>query len=111
MYTTAVVRAAVVRAAVVHAAVVRAYDGCCSCIRRLLFVHTTAVVRAYDGPRLSFVHTTWTRLGVRMNNSYRSFRQGPRWYDMAYTCMNEKSFVHMTGLGVEYAVVAAMYIF
>ena len=29
---------------------------------------------------------------------------------MAYTCMNEKSFVHMMGLGVEYAVVAAMYI-
>jgi len=43
MYTTAVVRAAVVRAAVVHAAVVRAYDGCCSCIRR-----TTVVIRAYD---------------------------------------------------------------
>ena len=35
-----------------------------------------AVVRAYDG-RLSFVHTTWTGLGVRTNNSYRSFRQGP----------------------------------
>jgi len=89
------------------AAVVYAYDR--SRIQRLSFTHTTAVVRAYDGchscvRQLSFVHSTavirGTRLGIR-TNSYCSFGQGPGWYDMAYICMNKRSFVYTTSLGVE----------
>ena len=88
-------------------AAIYAYDGCRSCIRQLLFV------------QLLFVHTTdgchsYIRLGqgsvYERTTAIVHLGKGLGWYDMAYTCMNEKSFVHMTGLGVEYAVVAAMYI-
>ena len=92
-------------------AVVHAYNGCHSRTRRLSFVHRrlSFVHTSNDGcrlciRRLSSVHSTAvirvTRLGIR-TNSYCSFGQGPGWYDVAYICMNKRSFVHTTSLGVE----------
>ena len=83
-------------------AVVHTYDSCCSCTWWLLFTHMMAVVHAHNSSRshiwwLSFVHSTAVihvmELGIWMN-SYRLFVQGPGWYDMAYTCMNKRLFVH-----------------